>query len=77
MPAWWYRVPGSCERFRERCDCGGKTAVPLATSGGRGVGGEDVLGSAGSKGTKGLPGKRLSSGESMASGQKWVASLGL
>mgnify|MGYP000154378548 FL=1 len=41
------------------------------------MGGEDVLRSACSKGTKWLPGKRLSSRESMASVQKWVESLGL
>ncbi len=45
--------------------------------GGSGMGGEDVLRSACSKGTKWLPGKRLSSRESMASVQKWVESLGL
>ena len=55
----------------------GKTVIPFATSGGSGMGGEDVLRSACSKGTKWLPGKRLSSRESMASVQKWVESLGL
>ena len=54
--------------------------IPLAAAmatGGSGMGGEDVLRSACSKGTKWLPGKRLSSRESMASVQKWVESLGL
>ena len=54
-----------------------RQSSPFATSGGSGMGGEDVLRSACSKGTKWLPGKRLSSRESMASVQKWVESLGL
>lgn len=65
------------ETFLESYDFSGKTVIPFATSGGSGMGGEDVLRSACSKGTKWLPGKRLSSRESMASVQKWVESLGL
>ena len=67
----------SIETFLESYDFSGKTVIPFATSGGSGMGGEDVLRSACSKGTKWLPGKRLSSRESMASVQKWVESLGL
>lgn len=55
----------------------GQDRHPLCHLRRRGMGGEDVLRSACSKGTKWLPGKRLSSRESMASVQKWVESLGL
>ena len=77
FPIWWYVAPTIVNTFLESCDLMGKTVVPFATSGGSGMGGEDVLRSACSKGTKWLPGKRLSSRESMASVQKWVESLGL
>lgn len=77
FPIWWYVAPRIINTFVESYDFTGKTLVPFATSGGSGMGGEDVLRSACSKGTKWLPGKRLSSRESMASVQKWVESLGL
>ena len=77
FPIWWYVEPRIVDTFLERSDFSGKTVIPFATSGGSGMGGEDVLRSACSKGTKWLPGKRLSSRESMASVQKWVESLGL
>ena len=77
FPIWWYVAPTIINTFLEQHDLTGKTIVPFATSGGSGMGGEDVLRSACSKGTKWLPGKRLSSRESMASVQKWVESLGL
>ena len=77
FPIWWYQAPRIIETFLESYDFSGKTVIPFATSGGSGMGGEDVLRSACSKRTKWLPGKRLSSRESMASVQKWVESLGL
>ena len=77
FPIWWYQAPRIIETFLENYDLSGKTVIPFATSGGSGMGGEDVLRSACSKGTKWLPGKRLSSRESAASVQKWVESLGL
>ena len=77
FPIWWYIAPTTINTFLESYNLKGKTIAPFATSGGSGMGGEDVLRSACSKGTKWLPGKRLSSRESMASVQKWVESLGL
>ena len=77
FPIWWYQAPRIIETFLESYDFSGKTVIPFATSGSSGMGGEDVLRSACSKGTKWRPGKRLSSRESMASVQKWVESLGL
>ena len=77
FPIWWYQAPRIIETFLESYDFSGKTVIPFATSGGSGMGGEDVLRSACPKGTKWLPGKRLSSRESVASVQKWVESLGL
>lgn len=77
FPIWWYQAPRIIETFLESYDFSGKTVIPFATSGGSGMGGEDILKAACSKDTKWLPGKRLSSRESAASVQKWVESLGL
>lgn len=77
FPIWWYQAPRIIETFLESYDLSGKTIVPFCTSGGSGMGGEDILKAACSKDTKWLPGKRLSSCESAASVQKWVESLGL
>ena len=76
FPIWWYQAPRIIETFLESYDFSGKTVIPFATSGGSGMGGEDILKAACSKDTKWLPGKRLSSRESAASVQKWVESLG-
>ena len=76
-PIWWYQAPRIIETFLESYDFSGKTVIPFATSGGSGMGGEDILKAACSKETKWLPGKRLSSRESAVSVQKWVESLGL
>ena len=77
FPIWWYQAPRIIETFLESYDFSGKTVIPFATSGGSGMGGEDILKAACSKETKWLPGKRLSSRESAVSVQKWVESLGL
>ena len=77
FPIWWYQAPRIIETFLESYDFSGKTVIPFATSGGSGMGGEEILKAACAKDTKWLPGKRLSSRESAASVQKWVESLGL
>ena len=77
FPIWWYQAPRIIETFLESYDFSGKTIVSFCTSGGSGMGGEDILKAACSKETKWLPGKRLSSRESAVSVQKWVESLGL
>lgn len=77
FPIWWYQAPRIIETFLESYDLSGKTIVPFCTSGGSGMGGEDILKAACSKEAKWLPGKRLSSRESAASVQKWVETLGL
>ena len=76
-PIWWGQAPKIVYTFLESYDFSGKTIVPFCTSGGSGMGGEDILKAACSKETKWLPGKRLSSRESAVSVQKWVESLGL
>ena len=76
-PIWWGQAPKIVYTFLESYDFSGKTVIPFATSGGSGMGGEDILKAACSKETKWLPGKRLSSRESAVSVQKWVESLGL
>ena len=77
FPIWWYQAPRIIETFLESYDFSGKTVIPFATSGGSGMGGEDILKAACSKETKWLKGKRLSSRESAASVQKWVESLSI
>ena len=76
-PIWWGQAPKIVYTFLESYDFSGKTIVSFCTSGGSGMGGEDILKAACSKETKWLPGKRLSSRESAVSVQKWVESLGL
>ncbi len=77
FPIWWYQAPRIIETFLESYDLSGKTVIPFATSGGSGMGGEDILKAACSKETGWLPGKRLSSCESAASVQKWIDSLNI
>ena len=38
FPIWWYVAPRIIDTFVEKCDLGGKTVVPFATSGGSGMG---------------------------------------
>ena len=38
FPVWWYREPSIIDTFMETYDFTGKTVVPFATSGGRGIG---------------------------------------
>ena len=75
FPIWWYQAPRIIETFLESYDFSGKTVIPFATSGGSGMGGEDILKAACSKETRWLPGKRLSSRESASSVQKWIEGL--
>ena len=75
FPIWWYQAPRIIETFLESYDFSGKTVIPFATSGGSGMGGEDILKAACAKETTWRPGKRLNSRESAASVQKWVESL--
>ena len=78
FPIWWYQAPRIIETFLESYDFAGKTVIPFATSGGRGLGKtEEILKACCSPETKWLPGKRLSSRESAASVQKWLSSLHL
>lgn len=77
FPIWWYQAPRIIETFLESYDFAGKTVIPFATSGGSGIGGEEVLKVCCAKETKWLPGKRLSSRESAANVQKWIAGLNI
>ena len=38
FPIWWYVEPRIVDTFLERYDLSGKTVIPFATSGGRGMG---------------------------------------
>ena len=77
FPIWWYQAPRIIETFLESYDLSGKTVIPFATSGGSGMGGEDILKAACTEETRWLPGKRLSSRESAVSVQKWIDSLNI
>ena len=77
FPIWWYQAPRIIETFLESYDLSGKTVIPFATSGGSGMGGEDILKAACTKETRWLPGNRLSSMESAASVRKWIDSLNI
>lgn len=54
-PIWWGQTPKIVYTFLENYDLSGKTVIPFATSGGSGMGGEDILKAACSKDTKWLP----------------------
>ena len=75
FPIWWCQAPRIIGTFLESCDLAGKTVIPFATSGGSGMGKTAELLKASCPGAKVDTGKRLSSGESAASVQKWVDSL--
>ena len=75
FPIWWYQAPRIIETFLESYDLAGKTVIPFASSGGSGMGKTAELLKASCPGAKVDTGKRLSSGESAASVQKWIDSL--
>ncbi len=78
FPIWWYQAPRIIETFLESYDFSGKTVIPFVTSGGSGMGKtESILKSCCAADTKWLPGKRLSTRESVESVQKWIGGLGL
>lgn len=78
FPIWWYVAPTIINTFLESYDFSGKTVVPFATSGGSGMGKTDgVLHKCCSENTNWLPGRRLSSRESIASVQSWINSMNL
>ena len=78
FPIWWYVAPTIIHTFLESYDFSGKTVIPFATSGGSGMGKTDsVLQKLCSRETKWKPGKKMSSGESAASVNKWIDSLNL
>ncbi len=41
FPIWWYVEPRIVDTFLESYDFSGKTVIPFATSGGRGIGGAE------------------------------------
>ena len=73
FPIWWYQAPRIIETFLESYDFTGKTVVPFATSGGSGMGKTAEILKKSCPGAKVDSGKRLSSRESLASVEKWVA----
>ena len=77
FPIWWYVAPTIVKTFLESYDFSGKTGIPVATSGGSGMGRTvDVL-----KGVcpaaRFLPGKRMDSDASAEEVTAWVKSLGV
>ena len=78
FPIWWYQASRIIETFLESYDFSGKTIVAFATSGGSGLGRtEALLKPHCAASVKWLPGKRLSSRESVQSVQAWVSRLRL
>ena len=77
FPIWWYQALRIIEMFLESYDFSGKTVIPFATSGGSGMGGEDILKAACSKETKWLPGKRAELGREPGTVNRGVAKHGV
>lgn len=76
FPIWWYTAPTIINTFLESYDFTGKTVIPFATSGGSGMGKtESLLQKSCSAHTKWLPGKKMSSRESITSVKKWTDTL--
>ena len=77
FPIWWYVAPTIINTFLESHDLTGKTIIPFATSGGRGMGktNEKLLPSC--AGAKLIEGKVFKSNVSKAEMNQWASGLSL
>lgn len=75
FPIWWYVAPTIVNTFLEQYDFAGKKVIPLATSGGSGMGETNRWLAPSCPGADLLPGKRLSSGNKTAL-CAWLSEIG-
>lgn len=72
FPIWWYVAPTIINTFLEQYDLTGKTIVPVATSGGSGMGNTNKELAPSCKGADLKEGKRFSAGANEADLKKWA-----
>lgn len=72
FPIWWYVAPTIVNTFLEQYDLSGKTIVPLATSGGSGMGNTNKELAPSCKGADLKDGKRFASGASENDLKAWA-----
>lgn len=77
FPIWWYVAPTIINTFLESYDFSGKTVVPFATSGGKGMGQTNEKLRPSCPDAKLLPGKLLNGRISEQELKKWAEGLGL
>ena len=75
FPIWWYVAPTIVNTFLESADFSGKTVIPVATSGGSGMGKTNEKLEPSCKGAKLLSGKVFSPSGSKAELSAWIDSL--
>ena len=75
FPIWWYEAPRIVQTFLESYDFSGKTVIPVATSGGSGMGKTADILQKSCPAAKVLPGKKLSGSASADEVSAWVKSL--
>ena len=72
FPIWWYVAPTIINTFLEQYDLAGKTIVPVATSGGSGMGNTNKELAPSCKGAVLEEGKRFPASASEADLKKWA-----
>ena len=72
FPIWWYIAPTIVNTFLEQYDLSGKTVVPLATSGGSGMGDTNKWLAGSCKGARLEEGKRFASNADKDELKKWA-----
>ena len=77
FPIWWYVAPTIINTFLESYDFSGKTIIPFATSGGRGMGKTNEKLGPSCPGATLLQGKLLNGNLSEDSLKNWVKNLSL
>lgn len=75
FPIWWYVAPTIINTFLEQYDLTGKTIVPVATSGGSGMGNTNKELANSCKGANLKDGKRFSAGVAESELKKWAESF--
>ena len=75
FPIWWYVAPTIINSFLEQYDLTGKTIVPLATSGGSGMGDTCKELAASCRGAVLKEGKRFPAGAGEAELKSWAETL--
>jgi len=77
FPIWWYVAPTIINTFMEQYDLSGKTVIPLATSGGSGMGNTNKELAGSCPGAELKEGKRFPANTSAEELKAWAEGFGL